>query len=458
MESASAGTVLTQARKIAVIGAGWAGLAAAITALGRGHDVTLFEASRHWGGRARSLPSSMAGQPALDNGQHILIGAYLETLKLMRTVGVDVDRALWRMPLNLKDVNSHGLCLPPAPFPFNLLWGIVKTKGWQAADKWSLLKTAWAWQRMQFECDDSFTVRDLCHGLSPQIWCDLIEPLCVSALNTPAHLASGAVFLRVLKDAIFGPPGSSDVLLPRQDLGEVFPNAAIRWLESKGAICKLGTRVETIALSDSDDARWQIFQDRFEHVVVATPAWDAAPLIAPFNPEWSHAAAALVHEAIATVYVQAPTDFKLPQPMLTLASSTEAPAQFVFDRGQMMAQQNTSGLLAFVVSAAIDNRQDLELKVMQQAKALLQTLNVQAHRLDALQQVQTVVEKRATFACTPQLHRPSANPFEGLSVCGDYVAGPYPATLEGAVMSGLEAGRHAAASSTRQVPHQATES
>jgi predicted NAD/FAD-binding protein len=92
---------LTQARKIAVIGAGWAGLAAAITAVQAGHQVTLFEASRQWGGRARSLPLTHNGRSTtLDNGQHILIGAYQQTLALMRTVGVDLEAALWRMPLN----------------------------------------------------------------------------------------------------------------------------------------------------------------------------------------------------------------------------------------------------------------------------------------------------------------------------------------------------------------------
>lgn len=443
MESASARTALTQARKIAVIGAGWAGLAAAITAVQRGHAVTLLEASRQWGGRARSLPSPLPNRPALDNGQHILIGAYQHTLNMMRTVGVNPEQALRRMPLNLKDVHGRGLSLPQAPFPFNLLWGIARAKGWQAVDKWSLLQTAWRWQRMQFECDETFTVREVCHDLSPQIWQDLIEPLCVSALNTPAHQASGSVFLRVLKDAVFGPPGSADLLLPRQELGEVFPHAAIQWLEAHGARCLLGTRVETLTLNEPGSARWQILNEPFDQLVLATPAWDAATLVAPLNPTWAHMANAMSHEAIATVYVQATTDVTLPQPMLSLSSSTEAPAQFVFDRGQMMAKHNTPGLLAFVVSAAQDSKQALTAKVLQQAKDLLRILNASAQSIDGLQVLQTVVEKRATFACTPQLHRPSPHPFEGIAVCGDYVSGPYPATLEGAVMSGIEAGQQA---------------
>jgi hypothetical protein len=148
-----------------------------------------------------------------------------------------------------------------------------------------------------------------------------------------------------------------------------------------------------------------------------------------------------VHEPIATVYVQASAAFQLPQPMLALQSNINAPAQFVFDRGQMMTTHKTPGLLAFVVSAAQDGKQALEAKVLQQAHDLMRTLNSELSASTDLKLVQTVIEKRATFACTPQLNRPSANPFVGLSVCGDYVAGPYPATLEGAVMSGCEAVR-----------------
>jgi predicted NAD/FAD-dependent oxidoreductase len=86
--------------------------------------------------------------------------------------------------------------------------------------------------------------------------------------------------------------------------------------------------------------------------------------------------------------------------------------------------------------------------VLHQARELIRILNPTDPQNASLSLVQTVIEKRATFACTPKLQRPSANPFEGLSVCGDYVTGPYPATLEGAVMSGCAAGRMAGSIST----------
>ena len=89
---------------VAVVGGGWAGLAAAVTLAERGAPVTVFEASRSLGGRARRV--SIDGID-LDNGQHVLIGAYRETLRLMRLVGVDPDELLVRFPLERHQRNSN---------------------------------------------------------------------------------------------------------------------------------------------------------------------------------------------------------------------------------------------------------------------------------------------------------------------------------------------------------------
>ncbi len=104
-----------------------------------------------------------------------------------------------------------------------------------------------------------------------------------------------------------------------------------------------------------------------------------------------------------------------------------APAQFVFDRSQL---GGPAGLWAFVVSACNGDQETLQREVMAQAHALGWT---------SLEPLQTVVEKRATFACTPGLQRPPARIAPGLLACGDYVDGPYPATLEGAVRSAIDA-------------------
>ncbi|HZS80025.1 MAG TPA: NAD(P)-binding protein, partial [Herbaspirillum sp.] len=83
---------------IAVIGGGWAACAAAVTLAQAGRRVSLFESARILGGRARRVESD---GHALDNGQHILLGAYCATLKIMKAVGIDADRMLLRLPLQL---------------------------------------------------------------------------------------------------------------------------------------------------------------------------------------------------------------------------------------------------------------------------------------------------------------------------------------------------------------------
>jgi squalene-associated FAD-dependent desaturase len=417
--------------KVAIIGAGWAGLAAAVAAVRAGHGVALFEATRTVGGRARGLPVQLpdGSTTVLDNGQHILIGAYSQTLRLMREVGVQPEATLLRLPLALRFPDGGGLALPDWPAPWDAAGGVLCAAGWQFRDKFSLLRAMATWRRSGFRCGESDTVAAVCAGITPRVMAELIEPLCVSALNTPAHRSSGQVFLRVLHDALFGPGEgrwrASNLLLPRCDLGALFPQAAVRWLESQGATVQLARRVASLS---TDGGGWKVDGEPFDRVLLACPAREAVRLVegsgAP-AAEWVRSAQALQYEAIATVFALGP--HRLPLPMMALRPGPGAPAQFVFDRAQLGGPQ---GLLAFVVSASQDGHDSLQAQVLAQAQAL------GWHGLHA---VQTVVERRATFACVPGLRRPPMTIAFGLLACGDYVAGPYPSTLEGAVRSALQA-------------------
>ena len=427
--------------KVAVIGAGWAGLAAAINAVRCGHLVTVFEASRTVGGRARAVTSHTA---TLDNGQHILIGAYTETLRLMRLVGVDTEAVLTRLPLTLTYPDGTGLKLPNFPdwaSPLDLLAGIVRTQGWTWRDKLSLLRTAHRWQRGGFQCDPLHTVADLGTALTASVREGFLDPLCVSALNTPSAQASGEVFLRVLQDAMFSVKGGSRLLLPRVDLGQLFPEPASRWLEARGCPVRKSERVISL---QHQAPHWWANGQRFDQVIVATPSAEAARLftasanvlpdtLAPALLRWAKVASALRFEAITTVYAQSQAGLHEPaaglrQPMTALRCTADCPAQFVFDRGQL---GGPPGQLAFVISASHGDTASLEGQVVAQAQRQLGM---------AIIPLKTIVEKRATFACTPGLLRPHQAVAEGLSACGDYIDGPYPATLEGAVRSGWAAG------------------
>jgi hydroxysqualene dehydroxylase len=415
------------------------------------------------GGRARALNITLPDgtEATLDNGQHILIGAYSETLQLMRDVGVDTSTALHRMPLTLRYPDGNGLALPDWRKPWfaglDVAAGIFKAKGWTIGDKLSLLRAADAWRRAGFQCPAQYSVAQLCKGITARVMMDMIDPLVISALNTPTERASGSVFLTVMRDALFAPAtgdagsqvAGSNMLLPRTDLGALFPAAAVQWLKAKGAQVLPGERVNDLqALSKHElsvlrsNGLEAHLPYKFDATIIATPAWEAARLVRSLPSDyansntdaaaWAACAEALQHEAITTVYAYSAAA-SLPQPVMALRNSNsnaQQPAQFVFDRGALSGQP---GVLAFVVSASVGDAATLEQQVVAQGRQQL--------GLADLQPIKTIVEKRATFACTPGLQRPSMRIANRLLACGDYVQGPYPATLEGAVRSGLAAAR-----------------
>ncbi len=417
-------------RSVAVIGAGWAGLAAAVEAVRCGHRVTLFEMAAQAGGRSRAV--ELAGT-ALDNGQHILIGAYTETLALMRTIGVDIDQALLRTPLRITYPEGSGLQLEAGSPVFAFARAVLRLQAWHWRDRVALLAAAAGWALRGFNCDPSLTVGQLTRRLPARVRHELIDPLCVAALNTPSSEASASTFLRVLKDALFSGPGSADLLLPRVNLSELLPLPALRWLQAAGAGTVLAQRVNRVA---AEGDRWSVDEQVFDRVVLATSAVEAARLTQGLAPDWARMAAGLRYEPIVTVYLRS-EGTRLPEPMLALRANANAPAQFVFDRGQL---GGAPGLLAFVISGAqpwVDAGQAATLDAtMNQARSVLA-----ACLRGPLESVQVLSEKRATFRCTPGLQRSPMRIAAGLHAAGDHVIGPYPATLEGAVRSGVDAVR-----------------
>ncbi|MFA7300248.1 MAG: FAD-dependent oxidoreductase, partial [Sideroxydans sp.] len=106
----------------AIIGGGYAGMAAAVELAARGIPVTVFESAQQLGGRARGV---LHNSIQLDNGQHLLLGCYHESLRLIELVGGDIKQDFLRLPLQL-DLHGHfSLKAPYLPAPFHLLLALL---------------------------------------------------------------------------------------------------------------------------------------------------------------------------------------------------------------------------------------------------------------------------------------------------------------------------------------------
>ena len=425
---------------VAVIGAGWAGCAAAVELARAGAHVTLYEAARTAGGRARRI--DYQGN-TLDNGQHILLGAYRDTLRVMHVVGLQPSQLLLRLPLQMRYPNNENgmdLVAPPLPAPLHLALGVLRAKGLSLADKLSLARFASAARWMGWQLHRDCTVSELLERFEQTarlirlMW----RPLCIAALNTPPERASAKVFLAVLRDSLGAGRAASDMLLPRTDLSALFPDAAIAWLQKQGGKVMLGNRVSAI---HTHDGGWKITSeqqsDHYEHVVIATSAAHAQTLLLDIDDGLADTLN-FDYEAITTCYLHYAPTVRLPVPMLALLDDPDNQrwGQFVFDRGQLDDKQ--AGLLAVVISASgmatESGAQALEASVAQQLAN-----DLQMPELATPLWSKAITEKRATFACVPDLKRPpNATAHRGLWLAGDYTESEYPATIEGAVRSGLK--------------------
>ncbi len=439
------------ARTAVVIGAGWAGCSAAVTLAEAGCRVTLLEASRGLGGRARAIETH--GRQ-LDNGQHILLGAYSDTLRLLRLVGIDPDQALLNLPLQMRYPPGSGgmdFLAPRLPAPLHLALALWRAKGLDRKDKMALARFSstarWMDWRLYTDCSVAELLArfDQTERLIRLMW----RPLCLAALNTPPERASAQVFLNVLRDSLGARRASSDMLLPRHDLSALFPLAACSYVESRGGAVRSGAKARAISAHDGGwkvdvsgaavGGNWSVFADL---VVVATTPPAAAVLLGPHTgTDLSERLLSFEYEPISTCYLQYAPATALDLPFYALLDD---PAnghwgQFVFDRGQLDITQ--LGLLAVVISASGDacalGRDALGAAVAAQLASAFGRPD-----LASPLSIQLITEKRATFACTPALQRPSNDVgLAGLALAGDYTAGDYPATLESAVRSGSAAAR-----------------
>ena len=422
-------------QNVAIIGGGWAGMSAAVELAAHGIPVTVFEAAKTLGGRARRV--EMDGV-ALDNGLHVLIGAYRETLRVIEKVSIPGQAPkLLRLPLQLRLEPGFQMRAARLPAPLHVATALAFARGLSITEKLAAVRFMRAQKSTGFQCEPGLTVNALLKSFrqpSNLVSC-LWAPLCVSALNTSPEQADAQIFLNVLHDSLAGPRSASDLLLPKTDFSALFPDPAADHIERNGGQVRRGATVTSLRVVDGGFEVSAAASTRHSHAILAVGPHrleQVASEVAQLAPQVAMVRR-FTYQPIFSVFLQYPDNVRLRVPMIGMRQGL---TQWIFDRGQLCGQP---GMLGVVISAS-GVHQDLPQSEL--AKRVHQELE---HRfgLPEPRWSRVIAEKRATFACTPNLQRPeNRTSIPGLYIAGDYTQSRYPATLETAVRSGLACARH----------------
>jgi len=402
-------------------------MAAAVTLAQHGTKVSVFEAGKTLGGRARQV---MLNDTCVDNGQHLLLGAYSETLRLVELVA-PASAAWLRRPLQLHTLGGLQLTAPRLPAPLNTLLALLGARGLSVSERFAAIRFMLAQRRAHFKLRQDLPVAQLLaqHAQPAALVDKLWAPLCIAALNTPLATASAQVFLNVLRDSLARRRSDSDLVFPALDLTTLFPLPAADFVRAHGGTVTTGKPVNAIGKTT---VGFSVHGDHYTHLICAVAPQQATRLLAgleKLDPVRAFINA-FKYQPIATVYLQYPAQVTLTKPMLGLSGGL---AQWVFDRGMTHHQH---GLLAVVISAEGHHRELAPEALAQQVDAELRgALGI----LPAPRWHKVIVEKRATYSCDASLQRPDqVTALKNFYLAGDYTAGDYPATLEAATRSGVK--------------------
>ncbi|PIW27432.1 MAG: amine oxidase [Rhodospirillales bacterium CG15_BIG_FIL_POST_REV_8_21_14_020_66_15] len=409
------------APRIHVIGAGVAGLAAAVRLAQGDQKVVLHDSAGHAGGRCRSLFDSQLDR-RIDNGNHLILSGnrairdYLETVGAADSLTGPADASF---PFrDLKTGETWVVRPDEGRVPWSVLFGPGRVPGTRLGEYLRALRLACA--------GPDETIRDCLAGSGPlfeRFW----EPLAVGVLNTPVETASAKLLWPVIKETFGRGRAACRPLMARVGLSESFVDPALDYLKAKGTEVRFNDRVR--ALNFGDERLDAIdFAGRTEtlgpddRVVLAVPAWTAADLVPGLDgPREAHA---IVN---AHFRLSAPPTSALP--LVGLICGT---AQWVFLRGDV-----ASVTVSAADALAAEANDAIARKLWPEVRAALD-LPADA----GLPPWRIVKEKRATIAQTPAADRrrpPPRTRWDNLVLAGDWTATGLPATIEGAIRSGFRA-------------------
>ena len=409
--------------QVHVIGAGLAGLAAAVMLAGEGRRVRLYEASAHAGGRCRSFLDAELGC-RIDNGNHLLLAGNRRALDYLDRIGArdTIEGPQHAVFAFIDAASGHRWTIRPnrGAVPWWIFRRARRVPGTRAADYLEALALRWAGPSATLA-----EVMDRSRPLSRRLW----EPLAVAALNTGVERASARLFWHILAETLGRGGAACRPLVPREGLSETFVDPALSTLGSDGAEIYFGARLRELNFGPDRVSGLMFEAGTIElggddRVILAVPAAIAARLVPGL----------VVPDAFSPI-VNAHFRCALPPGSPLFIGVIDGVAEWIFRKREV---------LSVTVSAA-------DRIVDRPAEALREALwrdAAMAYRLPALPMppARIVKERRATFLASPdQLRRrPAASTsWQNLLLAGDYTNTGLPATIEGAIASGFAAAQQA---------------
>lgn len=432
---------------VIVIGGGLAGLSAAVRLAEGGRRVTLLEATKAGGGRARSFTDATLDRE-VDNGQHLMMGCYRETLAFLRAID-STDGIYFQRNLSVTMVRPGGqrlrLDCPPLPAPLHLAAGLLAMRGLGVLDKAAALRAGLLLRGEVQRPDDNET----CDGwlrrlgqtatLRNAFW----DPLIWGTLNDDPLVSSAAMFTAVLDRAFLTSRDASRLGVPRVPLSRLYVGQALAYLRARGCELRLGEPARALEVSGPRVTGVVLKSGELlkaDEVVSSVPPHaflELLPGALPAHPVFQDIAR-LRPSPIVNLWCctdRAPFD----EPFVGLVGS---PIHWVFNRSKIEGAEGGEVVLTCTISAAracIDDPPET-------LQALLQA-ELQRHFPGpplALRRFKVIKEKRATIShaagtyhCRPE----TQSPVRGLFLAGDWVRTGLPATIESAVQSGHDAAK-----------------
>jgi squalene-associated FAD-dependent desaturase len=436
-----------------VVGAGFAGLAAATALAEAGVRVLVVEARPRLGGRATAFQDRVTGE-LVDNGQHVLFGCYRETLSFLRRVGA--SRNIRQQPaLSVPYVDAEGrrsvLRCPPLPAPFHLLAAVLRWDALPLGDRVTVLRMAPALLAARRELartggvtlGSPATVSEWLerHGQSARLTAWLWEPLAVAALNQAPGEAQAAPFLRVLAE-MFGPdPGAAALILPTRPLHLMYAEPARAFLESRGGEVRVNAPARVLA-ADGAVTGVEVRGERIGagHVVSSVPWFGMRTLFADPVPvalaDLVGRAAAMASKPIVTVNLWYDRQV-MDDPFVGLPGRA---THWIFEKRLAFGAEASHLSLVSSDAAALarEGTGELVARAAREVEAALP-----GARGATLLRGTAVREQHATFSLAAgQPPRPGARTaIARLWLAGDWIETGLPGTIESAVVSGHAAAR-----------------